>query len=106
MKVKRFFAQTMAEALKQVGISPAQATTPENGPVDVGNDGQQPIAQPTQPTQQGPSSPQREAAVKEIGAALGQLKDAQSKGDFTAYGQALDRLNKAVQQYESLPAGN
>ncbi|KNA91677.1 UPF0182 family protein [Gordonia sp. w5E2] len=100
------YAATVAEALKQVGISPAQATTPENGPVDVGNDGQQPIAQPTQPTQQGPSSPQREAAVKEIGAALGQLKDAQTKGDFTAYGEALDRLNKAVQQYESLPAGN
>jgi len=100
------YAATVAEALKQVGISPAQATTPENGPVDVGDNGQQPIAQPTQPSQQGPSSPQRDAAVKEIGAALGQLKDAQSKGDFTAYGQALDRLNKAVQNYEALPSGN
>ncbi|MGV9857334.1 UPF0182 family protein [Gordonia sp. NPDC003425] len=102
------YAATVADALNQVGINPSEVTAPESGPASVGDDGQPVLAPPVQPEQNGDqqSSPQRDAAVKEIGAALEALKDAQSKGDFKAYGDALDRLNKAVQQYEALPASN
>ncbi len=103
------YAPTVAQALQQVGISPSSVTSPESGPAaegDQSDNGSPQAAGVTAPpanqqgAQQG-SSPARDAAVKEIGDSLGQLKDAQSKGDFKAYGEALDRLNKAVAQYES-----
>ena len=99
------YAPTVAQALQQVGINPAAVTSPESGPAVEGDPDQPNTTQnagaATPPTTQQGSSPQRDAAVKEIGDSLAQLKDAQSKGDFKAYGEALDRLNKAVAQYES-----
>ncbi|WP_040509242.1 UPF0182 family protein [Gordonia soli] len=106
------YAPTVAESLRQVGINPAAATTPEGGspPVEGAPDANQPPTQggtTTPPSGNGqPSSPERDAAVREIGDSLSALKEAQSKGDFKAYGEALDRLNKAVSQYETLPGVN
>lgn len=102
------YAPTTAGALQQVGIDPGQAAAvPDLGGGDQGgtdNDGDQQAAVPAPNT--GPPSAERDAAVTAIGDALSALKDAQSKGDFKAYGEALDRLNKAVVAYEQLPAGN
>ncbi|WP_074854268.1 UPF0182 family protein [Gordonia westfalica] len=103
------YAPTTAEALRQVGITPAAGVVPgEQQPADEGN---QPGQQSGTTTPQLPNPPQggtpeRDAAVKAIGDALGALRDAQTKGDFSGYGAALDQLNKAVAQYESLPEQN
>lgn len=108
------YAATVPEALADVGINPAAATAPEAGepgqgtptpapPTDSGgtdNAGATPPPNGSQP------DARRSEVVRELGAALQALKDAQGSGDFAAYGQALDRLNRAVQQYEQLPGGN
>ncbi|AII03693.1 hypothetical protein EP51_03320 [Rhodococcus opacus] len=39
------------------------------------------------------------AAAVELKAALEQLRDAQRRGDFSAFGAALDRLQQAVDAY-------
>ncbi|GAA2066369.1 UPF0182 family protein [Williamsia deligens] len=115
------YAPTIAQALQQAGISPAAAAEPDNNPSGQ-NSGGTTGQQQQQPTQQGsvpttaPSTPttaapstsaaapaNRDAAVAQLNSALDALQQAQSSGNFTAYGQALDRLNQAVQQYESLP---
>ncbi|MDF3284336.1 UPF0182 family protein [Gordonia sp. N1V] len=110
------YAATVAEALAQVSISPEDATAPLNGEPSGNQAGADqptvPTPQPNQPstgngqTGQSGNNQQRDAAVAAIGDALNKLRQAQSSGDFTAYGQALDQLNKAVAQYESLGGGN
>lgn len=101
------YAATVAEALRQVGINPSEVTAPAAGqPVEGDISGGSQQAGVTAPAPQQGQSPDRDAAVQAIGDALTKLKDAQTNGDFTAYGQALDQLNKAVAQYESLPAQN
>ncbi|MFW0787993.1 UPF0182 family protein [Gordonia sp. CPCC 206044] len=102
------YAATVAEALRQVGINPSEVTAPASGPPVEGGSSEQP-AQSNNAAAQQPGqgdSAERNAAVQAIGDALTALKEAQTKGDFTAYGEALDQLNKAVAQYESLPAGS
>ncbi|NNG97573.1 UPF0182 family protein [Gordonia araii] len=94
------FAPTLAGALRQVGIDPAAVTPPEHGA---------PGAPPSEPQQAAgnvpPPSPnaQRDSAVAELNTALEQVRSAQQSGDFKAYGEALDRLKKAVDRYQSLP---
>ncbi len=106
------YAATVAEALRQVGINPAAVTAPEGGPAVEGGTAQPGTTSPSTDGTQAPatpnqgSSPERDAAVQAIGQALTALKDAQTKGDFAAYGQALDQLDKAVAQYEALPSGS
>ncbi|GAA1888203.1 hypothetical protein LX12_002453 [Williamsia serinedens] len=113
------YAPTIAQALQQAGISPAAAAVPDNNPTGqdtTGSSGQQqptqqqgsiPTTAPSTPTSPAPSSSaapgDRDAAVANLNSAIEALQQAQSSGNFTAYGQALDRLNQAVQQYESLP---
>ncbi|MFT4127886.1 MAG: UPF0182 family protein [Gordonia sp. (in: high G+C Gram-positive bacteria)] len=102
------YAATVAQALDQVGISPEQATSPDSGEPDTPQQGG---TTPQQIPQQGGTQtqgddPQRAAAVQAIGSALAKLKAAQTSGDFAAYGQALDALNKAVAVYEALGGGN
>jgi uncharacterized membrane protein (UPF0182 family) len=46
-------------------------------------------------------SPAKAAALQEIQAALGAAKDAQKKGDFAAYGAALQRLDDAINKYNN-----
>lgn len=43
-------------------------------------------------------SPAKVAALQEIQAAIGAARDAQKKGDFAAYGSALQRLDEAITQ--------
>ncbi|RPA61214.1 UPF0182 family protein [Gordonia oryzae] len=104
------YAPTTAQALQQVGINPGSADVP----VPQGQpDADTPAV--TEPAQQGSAQPggapstddaKRDAAARAISSAIDKLRQAQSSGDFTAYGQALDQLNKAVAQYESLGGGN
>ncbi|GAA14735.1 hypothetical protein GOALK_115_00020 [Gordonia alkanivorans NBRC 16433] len=103
------YAPTTAEALRQVGITPAAGVVPgeqqsEGAPDQSEQQGG--TTNPQLPTPPQGGTPERDAAVKAIGDALGALRDAQTKGDFAGYGQALDQLNKAVAQYESLPEQN
>ncbi|MEP9394125.1 UPF0182 family protein [Gordonia sp. VNQ95] len=103
------YAATVAQALQQVGISPEDVTSPLGGEPTTGGTTEPEPTTPTTPTTPTPTtgdSAQRDAAVKAIGDALAKLKEAQSSGDFTAYGQALDQLNQAVQTYENLGGGN
>ncbi|WP_238422512.1 UPF0182 family protein [Gordonia sp. 'Campus'] len=100
------YAPTTAEALRQVGITPAAGVVPgEQTPTDpepsAGSESTPPT--PNQPPQQG-DSPERDAAAQAIGNAITALRNAQQGGDFAAYGAALDELSKAVERYESLPA--
>ncbi|GED98918.1 UPF0182 family protein [Gordonia crocea] len=93
------FAPTLAGALRQVGIDPAAVTPPEHGAPGA------PAENRPQPAADQPPAPSaaRDAAVAELNSALQQLRTAQQSGDFKAYGEALDRLKRAVDKYESLP---
>lgn len=100
------YAPTLAQALDQVfgpGTGSA-ATAPSAEP------GTEPPPAEPAPTDGGvapppPAPPAGDvaAAVAELDSALAALQAAQSSGDFAAYGQALDRLQKAVAAYEGLP---
>ena len=63
---------------------------------------------PTPPTAVPPSpdgtvtlSPAKAAALQEIQAAIGAARDAQKKGDFGAYGAALQRLDDAITKFNN-----
>ena len=63
---------------------------------------------PTPPTAVPPSpdgtvtlSPAKAAALQEIQAAIGAARDAQKKGDFSAYGAALQRLDDAITKFNN-----
>jgi uncharacterized protein len=95
------FAATLAGALDQVlpGASavvpnvPGQAPTPAQAPAQAGTP-QAPALPPTG------SNPATAAAASAIQQAINDLKTAQRNGDFTAQGQALQRLDQAVQQFQ------
>jgi uncharacterized membrane protein (UPF0182 family) len=94
------FAPTLAGALRQVGIDPASVTPPEHGAgAPAEGAPQAPVNAAAPPT----PSAARDAAVAELNSALDQLRTAQQSGDFKAYGEALDRVKKAVDRYQSLP---
>ncbi|MFW0789102.1 UPF0182 family protein [Gordonia sp. CPCC 205333] len=96
------YDSTVAGALAQVRIDPDKVTVPgSTAPVE-GDATPEPSTPETPAGTSNGSSPQRDAAVKAIGAALGTLRDAQTKGDFKAYGDALANLDKAVKDYEAL----
>ncbi|ELB86057.1 hypothetical protein Rwratislav_46925, partial [Rhodococcus wratislaviensis IFP 2016] len=99
------YAPTLAEALDQVfGAGAGHVATapggdaatappppaPETAPPPGG-------APPTAPAS--PGSDELTAAVLELNAALGSLREAQHTGDFTTYGAALDRLQRAIDGY-------
>jgi uncharacterized protein len=46
-------------------------------------------------------SPAKAAALKDVENALNAARDAQKSGDFAAYGSALQRLNDAINKYDS-----
>ena len=46
-------------------------------------------------------SPAKAAAMQEIQAAIGAARDAQKKGDFAAYGTALQRLDDAITKFNN-----
>jgi len=73
---------------------PAPAATPGPPP---------PVAAAVPPAPDGSVtlSPAKTAALQEIQAAIGAAKDAQKKGDFAAYGAALQRLDDAINKYNA-----
>ncbi|WP_157012069.1 hypothetical protein, partial [Mycobacterium celatum] len=46
-------------------------------------------------------SPAKAAAMKEIQAAIAAARDAQKKGDFAAYGAALQRVDDAITKFNN-----
>jgi uncharacterized membrane protein (UPF0182 family) len=92
------FDATLAGALDEVlpGASsvvpsvPGQAQTPEQAGA--------PPAAPALPP--GATNPQAAAAASAIQQAINDLKTAQRNGDFAGQGQALQRLDQAVQQFQ------
>lgn len=107
------FAPTVGEALSQVGINPSAATptlageTAEPGSEQQAADDDADDDKPdtngsTPPTTGGGDSAERAEAVKELGSALAAVKEAQSSGDLGRLGDALNRLDAAVNKYESL----
>jgi len=49
----------------------------------------------------GSLSPAKAAALSEMQAAMGAVRDAQRSGNFAAYGAALQRLDEAMNRYDS-----
>ncbi|MFA7509178.1 MAG: UPF0182 family protein [Mycolicibacterium vanbaalenii] len=70
---------------------PGQAPTPQQPEVPV-------AVPPTGPTQ---LSAGKAAALQDVNAALDALQDAQRSGDFAQYGEALQRLDDAVNKYQT-----
>jgi uncharacterized membrane protein (UPF0182 family) len=101
--IKVGYAPTLAEALDQVFGSGtgnvATAPSGETAPAPEQNAGQ--TTSPTAPTPPAPGqTPDKAAAVAQLDAALANLQSAQQGGDFKAYGDALDQLQKAVEAYQ------
>ncbi|MBS4729109.1 UPF0182 family protein [Mycobacterium sp. SM1] len=88
------------------GIAPTDAGAPPNRPSGAPPPAASPGSKP--PAVVGPSpngevalSAAKAAALKEIQAAIGAARDAQRKGDFAAYGAALQRLDDAINKFNS-----
>lgn len=79
-----------------VGALPNAPALPPAGPVP-------PPAALTPPTPGGAGalSPAKAAAMTEIQAAIGAAREAQKKGDFAAYGSALQRLDDAMTKFNN-----
>ncbi len=94
------YSATLADALRQVGIDSTAVTPPE-----VGTPGGVPAPANPRPAAAAAAVPnaERDAAVREIGAALEAMSAAQQSGNFKTYGEALERLKAAVGRYEALP---
>ncbi|MDN5757111.1 MAG: UPF0182 family protein [Tomitella sp.] len=111
------YAPTASEALKQIfgtgvsdlatrevgeGGTPVETAPPAGG--DQGSDqqaGQTPPPAPA-PNAAPPASGDEAQAVQGINSALQKLHQAQSSGDFGSYGQAMDNLQKAIENYENV----
>lgn len=98
------YGATLAEALDEVfGAGAGQAAAQPGG-----QQGQQPPADGQAAPSPGPpgsgSSEEMSQAVADIKAALDQLRQAQQSGDFAGQGQALERLDAAVQRYQEAQA--
>ncbi|KOS54356.1 hypothetical protein Z051_20775, partial [Rhodococcus rhodochrous KG-21] len=108
------YAPTLAAALDQVfggGVGSAATApggestppAPADGAQGTPQDGQAaaPAPAPAPNPAPAPAPADRTAAVAELDAALAELSAAQSTGDFAAYGRALERVQAAVEAYQS-----
>ena len=105
------YAPTISESLAQVGIDPRAAqdiagtptapTTPAEP--ETGEEGQTP--EEDTPTPPATAAGTEGEAIERINEALSNLETAQN-GSFEEYGKALDELDRAVEEYQSLTAGN
>ncbi|HET6735983.1 UPF0182 family protein [Mycobacterium sp.] len=121
------YGPTVRDALTELFGPGADATATGPAPVVGGNgqppaaqppaDGQPPAAQPPQErTGQAPEvpaavppgpggpvqlSPAKAAALQEVNAALDAMREAQTGGKFSDYGEALQRLDDAVKKYQT-----
>ena len=99
------YAPTLAEALDQVfGAGTGRAATAPGGdaataPPPTPEATPPPAEQGAPPAPPPAGSEQLTAAVLELNAALASLREAQHTGDFTTYGAALDRLQRAIDGY-------
>jgi len=119
------YGPTVRDALKEIFGPGADATATGPAPTDLPNgppaaapsDGQPPAAQP--PANQaipevptpaavppGPGGPEqlstaKAAALQEVESALNGVRQAQQSGDFADYGQALQRLDDAMNKFRS-----
>ncbi|OBB96792.1 UPF0182 family protein [Mycolicibacterium peregrinum] len=88
---------------------PQSAATPEAAPAappPANADGQAPQAVPPPAAAVPPGepvqlSPAKSAALKDVESALSEAQDAQRSGDFGKYGQALQRLNDAMNKFNT-----
>lgn len=92
------------------GIQPTEGGAPQNAPPNntptpaeapPGSPAPPPTAVPPVPDGSATLSPAKAAAMKEIQAAIGAARDAQKKGDFAAYGAALQRLDDAITKFNN-----
>jgi uncharacterized membrane protein (UPF0182 family) len=89
------------------GIQPTEAGPPANAPpgapapAAAPGSPPEPVAAPPAPDGAVTLSPAKAAALQEIQAAIGAARDAQKKGDFAAYGSALQRLDDAITKYNN-----
>jgi uncharacterized membrane protein (UPF0182 family) len=110
------FAPTVSDALDKLfgpgagaaatGIEPTEGAPPKppgNAPAPVVGPGPPapPTAVPPVPEGTVTLSAAKAAALQEIEAALGAAREAQKKGDFGAYGAALQRLDDAINKYNN-----
>jgi hypothetical protein len=87
------------------GIQPADqppnAPPPNTPPVPAVGPTPPPAAVPPAPDGSVTLSSAKAAAMQEIQSAIGAARDAQKKGDFAAYGAALQRLDDAITKFNS-----
>ena len=98
------YQSTLAKALEEVfGAGAGQGTTePGEGattPPPTSTTTTAPPTTSTAPPATG-ANPALDQAVRDISAALAAIKDAQSRGDFTALGKAYADLDSATQRYQ------
>ena len=79
---------------------PASAPTPAGSPGTAGTP-PPPAAVPSAADATATLSPAKAAALQDIQAAIGAARDAQKKGDFAAYGTALQRLDDAITKFNN-----
>lgn len=105
------YAPTLYEALRQVGIEadPDVVRIDESGEAEA--EAEEGAARPAEGAAPRPSSPatgggaddsERAAAVRELNSALNAVRSAQSGGDLSDLGQALEDLQSAVDAYQGL----
>ncbi|KAA0024052.1 membrane protein [Antrihabitans cavernicola] len=109
--VKVGYAPTLAEALDQVfgagtgGAATAPggdaASAPPAGSAEAPPANEQAGATPPVGPIPGAPAPNKDAAVAELNAALGNVRSAQSSGNLADLGGAFDRLQKAIDAYQA-----
>ena len=85
-------------------MSPPNPNPPASAPTPAGAPGTPPppaAAVPPAPDATATLSPAKAAALQDIQVAIGAARDAQKKGDFAAYGTALQRLDDAITKFNN-----
>ena len=85
------------------GIEPAEAGAAPVPPAPAATQGSPPapVAAPPAPEGSAALSPAKAAALQDIQTAIGAARDAQKRGDFAAYGSALQRLDDAITKFNN-----
>src|SRR5262245_49074493 len=94
---------TGIQPTEQPGAAPIPPASPAGPgpPAPAAPQGPPPTALPPSPDGSTTLSPAKAAALQDIQAAIGAAKDAQKKGDFAAYGAALQRLDDAITKFNN-----
>lgn len=102
------FGPTVSDALTGLFGPGASAAATDIAPTDGGNAAQErpPVATPPVAAVPAPAggaglSPAKTAALREIESAITAVRDTQRRGDFAAYGAALQRLDDAMAKFNN-----